>query len=278
MVKKLSFKGDKKTKKPKASSSKGSDKKRPRIDPVEDDQAAGWISAKSSEEFHGPTLLVTTSEGKPCCFVYENSGDAEDKTHSPTMAVSFDLDTVDKSLDTAEPTSTQQVLLLSPLEFDTNKRTIDIDETVARFALKVPSLGVFLGVDKAGVVSLDSVAIGTPQQFTFKREKGDAGVSWTIKTSYDAYIEIKNGKINLTEDGAKASKFTVRLQSSHRKKTTAEKQAVTYYAMSTKALEERAGRSLDPDEVVKLKKSNKEGNLNEALLDLRQKGKSDTYC
>lgn len=276
MVKKLSFKGDKKTKKPKS----GGDKKRPRSDTTEDPQIAGWISAKSSEEFHGPTLLVTTSEDKPCCFVYESSGGDDDTdSKAPTMTISFDIDTVDKSPDTAEPTTTQQVLLLSPLEFDSNKRTIDIDETVARFALKVPSLGVFLGVDKAGTVSLDSVAIGTPQQFTFRR-LGDKEKEyhWTMQTAYGAFVEIESGKITVTEDATKASKFTVRLQSSHRKKTTAEKQAVTYYAMNTKALEERAGRPLDPDEVVTLKKANKEGNLNEALLDLRQKGKSDTYC
>lgn len=272
MVKKLSFKGDKKTKKPKS----GVDKKRPRSDTAEDTQTvAGWISAKSSEEFHGPTLLVTTSEDKPCCFAYSEDKDT-DTDNDSTMTISYDIDTVDKSPDTAEPTSTQQVLLLSPLDFDANKRTIDIDETVARFALKVPALGVFLGVDKTGSVSLDSVAIGTPQQFVFRRT--EEGYSWTMQTAYGGFIEIKDGKITVTEDAEKASKFTVRLQSSHRKKTTAEKQAVTYYAMNTKALEERAGRPLDPDEVVTLKKANKEGNLNEALLDLRQKGKSDTYC
>ncbi|KAG5363800.1 hypothetical protein CJU89_2985 [Yarrowia sp. B02] len=264
MVKKLSFKGDKKKQKTKSTTT---DKKRPRTD-AQDDETSGWVSAKSSEEFHGPTLLATTSEDKPCCFAFETSDE------TPTMTVSFDLDTVDKKLDSAEPTSTQQVLLLSPLEFDTNKRTIDIDETVAKFALKVPSLGVFLGIDKSGLVSLDSVAIGPQQQFTFKRD----GASWTMQTSYGGYVQIKGGKIIVTEEEKKASRFTVRLQSSHRKKTTAEKQTVTYYAMSTKALEQRAGRSLDPEEVVKLKKANKEGNLNEALLDLRQRGKSDTYC
>lgn len=260
MVKKLSFKGDKKVKKAKTAVKSTGEKKRARTD--SDD--SGWISATSSEEFHGPTLLVTKSEKKPCCLAFD----------SDKMTTSYDIDTVENSLDTAEPTSTQQVLLLSPLDFDTNKRTIDIDETVARFALKVPSLGVFMGVNKAGHVSLDSVAIGKEQQFTFKRE--DNG--WTMQTAFNAYIEIKDGKIGTTEDVTNGSKFTIRLQSCHRKKTTAEKQTVTYYAMNTKALEERAGRSLDAEEVVKLKKANKEGNLNEALLDLRQRGKSDTYC
>lgn len=264
MVKRLSFKGDKpKKKKSKLNSTESAEKKRL----AEEGDVSGWVSAKSSEEFNGPTLLATISDGKPCCFAFKD----DDK---PRVVVSYDIDTVDASLNTAEPTTSSQVLLFSPLDFDSNKRTKDIDETTANFALKVPSLGVYVGIDKDDKTSLSSVAIGNDEHFTFKRVDG----LWTMQTARKRYILVKDGKITTTENDETASKFAVRLQTSHRKKTTAEKQTVTYFAMGTKALEERAGRQLDRREVETLQKANKEGNLNEALLDLRQKGKSDTYC
>ena len=47
--------------------------------------------------------------------------------------------------------------------------------------------------------------------------------------------------------------------------------------ISKKELEEAAGRSLDEDEVRRLKKARVQGDYHEAMLDLRAKGKHDKY-
>ena len=67
------------------------------------------------------------------------------------------------------------------------------------------------------------------------------------------------------------------MQARFKPKLKASKEARSKEKISRKELEEAAGRTLNDDEVRKLKKARVSGDYHEAMLDLRAKGKHDKY-
>lgn len=67
------------------------------------------------------------------------------------------------------------------------------------------------------------------------------------------------------------------MQARFKPKLKANKEARSKEKISRKELEEAAGRSLDDEEVRRLKKARVNGDYHEAMLDLRAKGKHDKY-
>ena len=67
------------------------------------------------------------------------------------------------------------------------------------------------------------------------------------------------------------------MQARFKPRLKASKEAKSKERISRKELEEAAGRSLEDEEVKRLKRARVQGDYHEAMLDLRAKGKHDKY-
>jgi protein FRG1 len=182
----------------------------------------------------------------------------------------------DNGVHSIEPTNVQQVFVLMPLNMlagDSDKRSYD-------YALK-SSEGKYLSIDSDGQVSCRASAMGPRQSFVFE-EQGDK--TWRLRTHLGTHLVISKSRrdasgFNVTTgapvDGL--ANFLVRVQPRHRiVQKPGASDGQRYEKISSKALDEMAGRRLTDSEVRTLKRAHREGGLHEALLDIRQKGKSDS--
>lgn len=190
-------------------------------------------------------------------------------TSSELETVSSESD--QKHLTLVEPSSVQQVFVLVPMQASDNT-----------YALK-SAHGKYLSVDEDEVVQAKSTAIGPSEIFTLIKSQESNG--WLIQTSWNKYLSIKKVKDGYAVRGNSSDfgfceTFTLRVQTRYTDKVRNSKKSETDNndKISTKDLEGRAKRKLDKDEVKILKRAFKEGHLNEELLNLRQKSKSDTRC
>lgn len=70
----------------------------------------------------------------------------------------------------------------------------------------------------------------------------------------------------------------VRMQARFKPKLRASKESKAYEKISKKELEGIVGRSLNEDEVKRLRKGRREGNFHEVLLDVKVSGKHDKWA
>lgn len=70
----------------------------------------------------------------------------------------------------------------------------------------------------------------------------------------------------------------VRMQARFKPKLRANKESKAYEKISKKELEGIVGRTLNEDEVKRLRKARKEGNFHEEMLDVKVKGKHDKFA
>ncbi|KAF9130059.1 hypothetical protein BG015_004062 [Linnemannia schmuckeri] len=283
--KKLSFKGETKTKK----------KKRKAEDDGEDsketnDNAEGWVAVRALTDLGGP-LFLTFASDPPSCLTVDDKSKVSMSTLQPPSQDSDDEDSRGKpaggpvSFDTAEPTAVHQVLVATMIP--------DSD----RLTLKAYN-GKYLSSDKFGIVTAHTEAIGMQEEWTaiIKADEEEGGIAF--QNHYGKFLSVdevatetgkgSGGGIQIRADSETigfCEIFRAKIQARFRKKAkkaSGEVKIVTKdyeFDQSRKFQTWNHGRVIVSNESVKeLNKAKKEGRFSEALLDRREKLKSDRYC
>ncbi|KAK3818492.1 MAG: FRG1-like family-domain-containing protein [Benniella sp.] len=283
---KLSFKGE---------SSKPKKKKRKAEEEAQDEDTSskdGWVPIKSLNDLGGP-IFLTFSSDPPMCLAVDDKfkvtmqplGSSLDEEESSSNApVSFDM---------AEPTAVAQVFVVTMIP--------DSD----RLTLKTHN-GRYLSADKFGIVSADSEAIGMREEWTVVvRTDEEGGIC--LQSHYGKFLSVdevaagesKKGSSSSSAISGPSTKFQVRadsdvigfgeifqakIQARFRKKVKKTNEA----RISTKDYEFEQSRKfqtwnhgrvvVSQEDSGELRKAKKEGRMSEALLDRREKLKSDRYC
>ncbi|KAG0065784.1 hypothetical protein BGZ89_007941 [Linnemannia elongata] len=283
--KKLSFKGETKTKK----------KKRKAEDDGEDsketnDNAEGWVAVRALTDLGGP-LFLTFASDSPSCLTIDDKSKVSMSTLQPPSQDSDDEDPRKKhtggpvNFDTAEPTAVHQVLVATMIP--------DSD----RLTLKAYN-GKYLSSDKFGIVTAHTEAIGMQEEWTaiIKADEEEGGIAF--QNHYGKFLSVDEvaaetgkgagGGIQIRADSETigfCEIFRAKIQARFRKKAkkaAGEVKIVTKdyeFDQSRKFQTWNHGRVIVSNESVKeLNKAKKEGRFSEALLDRREKLKSDRYC
>lgn len=270
MVSKLKFKGDK----PKPKRKRGGDErakdakdakdgKRTKADTANSD--VGWVTAASSLDLQGPVMITFPShdeDSRPYCVC----SDAMGKVYTSSELDVVKAEDVDKPIHATEPNSVQQVFVLSP-----------VPGSQSTFALKTAS-GTYLSCDKFGLVDAKARAVGPAETFVLSKTEG----GWYLQTKFDRYLSVKRTKdeddYQVRGDSDQVTlceTFVLRIQAKYQHK---ERQEHHSTKISSKRLKGMAGTDLSDADISHLKRAHANGKLNEALLDFRQKKKSDTRC
>ncbi|KAG0309131.1 hypothetical protein BGZ98_005070 [Dissophora globulifera] len=286
--KKLSFKGE---------STKTKKKKRKAEDEGAEEEsnsnADGWVPVKALTDLGGPIFLTFSSDPPSCLAIDDKSkvvmrpleslsGDAGDDENPSLQPASFDI---------AEPTTVNQVFVVTMIP--------DSD----RLTLKAYN-GRYLSSDKFGIVTADAEAIGMQEEWTavIKQDEEEGGIC--LQSHYGKFLsvdEVASTESRISSKGLGASTagfqiradsetigfcelFQAKIQAKYRKK--AKKSADVKIATKDYEMEQSRkfqtwnhGRVIVSEESMKgLRQAKKEGRFSEALLDRREKLKSDRYC
>ncbi|CDO56245.1 conserved hypothetical protein [Geotrichum candidum] len=296
MVSKLVFKGDNKKNKSTRStkpSSQSAGISKPRSGPKRSskDVAAAaaepetvWSSAKNAAQITGPVVLtVTGDDDAPVCI----AADAEGTVFTSTNLEFESSPNTDGStllIHSSAPTSVQQVFVIAPASFDapTHDSSAGAASTTTKKVAFKTSNGTYLTADKLGTLSAKATAVGPQQTFTITVL--DNGY-WSVETVWDKYLTVEKDDGSLSGFTARADgdsvgfqqSFVIRMQTKYIKTLRSANHTSDRY-ISSAELEAKAGGPLTRDQIKALKRAYKEGRLNEALLDVRQKKKTDTRC
>ncbi|KAF9349333.1 hypothetical protein BGX34_001854 [Mortierella sp. NVP85] len=251
-----------------------------------------WVPIKSLNDLGGPIFLTFSSDPPMCLAVDDKSkvtmqplGSSLDEESSTNAPVSFDM---------AEPTAVAQVFVVTMIP--------DSD----RLTLKAHN-GRYISADKFGIVSADSEAIGMREEWTVViRTDEEGGIC--LQSHYGKFLSVdevaagegkKGSSSSSSAISAPSTKFQVRadsdvigfgeifqakIQARFRKKVKKTNEA----RISTKDYEFEQSRKfqtwnhgrvvVSQEDSGELRKARKEGRMSEALLDRREKLKSDRYC
>ncbi|KAG0359911.1 hypothetical protein BG005_011882 [Podila minutissima] len=270
---KLSFKGESKTKK----------KKRKAENPADEEDsnanADGWVHVKALSDLGGPIFLSFSSDPPTSLSIDDKSTKVimrPIESDSPSSSSSA------TSLDQAEPTVVQQVFVATMLP--------DSD----RMTLKA-SNGRYLSSDKFGIVSADTEAIGMQEEWTaILKPEENGGIA--LQNHYGKFLSVD--EVAAERPGSSlgfqiradsevigfCELFQAKIQAKYRKKAkkTKEVQIATKdyeFEQSRKFQTWNHGRIVVSDrDIRELDKAKKQGRFSEALLDRREKVKSDRYC
>ncbi|ANB13296.1 FRG1 family protein [Sugiyamaella lignohabitans] len=279
MVSKLVFKGDKPKKKKKASvksdswrvskAASGESTSHPELAVTNE----GWVTAKNLSELKGPVVLAFKDEDNPVVIASDLNG---------KLYLSSDIDiTGSKSID-IEPRTVQQVFVLSKLDFrGTDTSALDEPTVNNEFSFK-NSEGTYLTSPIEPPLHCKAVSIGQDQIFTLTAlESG----GWSLQTSRKAFLGFQKDdseigfKLVYSDTVGFSETWILRVQAQYaRLHNSSSRTTSSSERISSKVLEERAGRKLTPSEISSLKLAYKQGRLNEALLDIRQRSRSDNMC
>ncbi|KAJ5712974.1 uncharacterized protein N7483_010155 [Penicillium malachiteum] len=272
MVKPLSFKGDKPKKRkvrsddPEKSVTKtrkiAADQGNEDENPPDDNS---WVSADAPGDLGGPIVLILPSD-KPTCVASDVNG----------VVFASELENlIDGNPGTAEPHDVRQVWVVTKVAGTDG------------FSFKGHH-GKYLGCDNHGLFSATASAVSHYESFivipspditgTFylQTRGGDAESFMTIKESAKATsgVEIRGDAENLSfETGVR-----IRMQARFKPRLRASKESKAYEKISKKELEAIVGRTLDEDQVKRLRKARREGNFHEEVLDVKVKGKHDKFA
>lgn len=272
MVSKLVFKGEK-LKKRKHKSSKEKEKvKRHRHEPegeVQPEQIEGWITATNISHINGPTVIAVSGSSSPVCLCTDDNG---------KVYISTDIELYgdeELAVDCVEPSNVQQVFVLTRLNFDQRIHSEEKEAQSMQFSIK-SCQGRYLSADKSGVLEARATSVGPNEIFTIEKVK----TRWYIKSHHSKYISIVESESEKSGYEARADnesifELALRVQARFIRSVKAVETIDSQY-LSSHQLEELAGRKLTSTEIQKLKTANREGKINEALLDLRVKSKSDS--
>ncbi|KAF9298263.1 hypothetical protein BGZ74_009453 [Mortierella antarctica] len=270
---KLSFKGESKTKK----------KKRKAENPADEEDSNantdGWVHVKALSDLGGPIFLTFSSDPPTSLSIDDKSTKVimrPIESDSPSSSSSA------TSLDQAEPTVVQQVFVATMLP--------DSD----RMTLKA-SNGRYLSSDKFGIVSADTEAIGMQEEWTaILKPEENGGIA--LQNHYGKFLSVD--EVAAERPGSSlgfqiradsevigfCELFQAKIQAKYRKKAkkTKEVQIATKdyeFEQSRKFQTWNHGRIVVSDrDIRELDKAKKQGRFSEALLDRREKVKSDRYC
>ncbi|ROT42327.1 actin-crosslinking protein [Sodiomyces alkalinus F11] len=276
MVKPLTFKGDKKTKKRKRpaanvdaapssaalppTSSTGGGLAAARQEPDDDDS---WVSAEVVTDIVGPIMIVLPTE-TPSALASDSRGKVF------TLPIE---NIVDGNPETAEPHDVRQVWVAN--------KVAGTDQ----FRLKGHH-GKFLSCDKEGVLSASSEAVTALESFNIFRTPDTPG-TFQVQTLRDTFFGIREAPAAARTSPAEVvgdadgisfhTTFRIRMQARFKPKLKMAKEEKAKEKITRKELEEAAGRKLEDDEVKRLKKARREGDYHEQLLMVRIKGKHDKF-
>lgn len=287
MVKPLSFKGDKKPKKRKhhESSAAVGDGEVAGTDAQEDDS---WTSPGNAAELTGPTVIVLPTT-PPTCLAADPAGN---------VYASKLENMVENDAKTAEPHTVQQVFVASRVSgMASNEITLKA------------SHGGYLSCDQYGALTARREARGAEESFTIDTCSDEEGRTWyqlqtVVKTEMEKAhfigADSKEIKVVKQEDGesdeptskqiqvslrgddvrgSENTRLILRMQSRFRPQTAESKEiARTKEKISRQQLELDAGRQLTDEEARRLKRAKRDGGYQEAVLDVRAKGKHDKYA
>ncbi|KAK3620357.1 hypothetical protein LTR56_023443 [Elasticomyces elasticus] len=257
MPKPLAFKGDKKPphKKRKRATSPSSSSKplapqQPEISPDDD----AWLSALSPSDISGPILLVL-----PTTPPTSLSTDALGAVFAQKIE-----NLVEGLPDSAEPHDVRQIWVAT--------RVVGSE---GKFTFK-GSAGRYLGCDRYGVLGARGEAV-SPEEV----EGGMFGVK-TMRGTFLSCVDGEDGAAPVVRGDAEVegegTGMRVRMQARFKVTHQVEKAEKLYAKISRKELEAEVGRTLEDDEVRKLKRARREGNYHEVMLDVKVKGKHDKFA
>lgn len=183
------------------------------------------------------------------------------------------------SVEQAEPDDVRQVWVVRRVPGSSSDVTLRSRE------------GRFLGVSGDGkAIQASSEAVGPAEQWTLKPSEGEEGYRFRIyNASSNLYLGIEDAsatvaKVSVYEaDDSANCTFSVRIQARFRPArasaaATVVKEGQHGSKLPRKTLERMAGRALTAEEVHSLNHAAREGQLREAMLDVRVRGKSDKYA
>ncbi|KAF8982867.1 hypothetical protein BGZ46_000429 [Entomortierella lignicola] len=280
--KKLTFKGD---------STKTKKKKRKAEDDGKDEATNsnldGWVPVKSLTDLGGPIFLTFSSDPPTCLAIDDNSKVIMKHLEAPEDESSNSTSTAIVSFDIAEPTTVNQVFVVTMIP--------DSD----RLTLKTYN-GRYLSSDKFGIVSADSEAIGMQEEWTaiIKSDSEEGGIC--LQSHYGKFLSVD--EVAAVEGRGKSSAssgfqiradadvmgfcelFQAKIQAKYRKKAKKSNEVKVAtkdyeFDQSRKFQTWNHGRVIvSQEDVSELKRAKKDGRFSEALLDRREKLKSDRYC
>ncbi|PGH19101.1 hypothetical protein AJ79_00135 [Helicocarpus griseus UAMH5409] len=283
MVKPLTFKGDKKTKKRKRqhtesdthdqSLARRPDPPNSSKDNPEDASAAdedqNWVAADTPTDILGPVVIVLPST-PPACIACDGNGKVF--AHQIENMIEGDPGT-------AEPHDVRQVWVATRVA---GTEGINFKGHHGRY----------LSCDKYGILSATSAAVSAyesfipipspdlPGTFSFQVAGGDREAFLFVKEPRDASVSSASA-VEIRGDATSISFTTtcrVRMQARFKPKLKASKESKALEKISRKELEAAVGRRLEDHEVKRLKKARKEGSYHEEILNVRVKGKHDKFA
>ncbi|RYO87303.1 hypothetical protein DL766_005777 [Monosporascus sp. MC13-8B] len=276
MVKPLTFKGDKKTKKRKraeaAESSTGGDagpsdavvaKATKTSAAVEEDleNDDSWVSAEALGDVVGPVMFVLPTQ-PPTCLACDMNG-----------AVFADqvVNIIDDNPSSAEPHDVRQVWVANKIAGTENFRF------KGRY-------GKYLSCDQYGILTATSEAVSPPETWTVVATP-NIPETFQLQTVRETFLTVKestkpSGAPEVRGDATEITFDTtlrIRMQARFKPRIKASKEERAREKISRRELEDAVGRRLNEDEVRMLKKARREGDYHERLLDIKQKSKHDKY-
>ncbi|MCJ1224923.1 hypothetical protein MMC12_001570 [Toensbergia leucococca] len=268
MVKPLSFKGDKKSKKRKAPGiengvNDGDDSSKALTTTMATTAASGeddsWVTAEAQSDIIGPIIFALPSEPPTCI-----ACDAHGKVFTSELE-----NIVDGDIATAEPHDVRQVWVATKVA---GAEDISFKGHHGRY----------LSCDKFGILSATREAISPEESFICIASPDTPGTI-NIQTQRDKFLTLTNdSKIPEIRGDAESisfnTTFRIRMQARYKPRLKANKESRAREKISRKELEEVVGRGLEDEEVRRLKKARVQGDYHEAILDVRVKGKHDKFA
>ena len=283
MVKALTFKGDKKSKKRKTPLSDGDlnleicDTKdhttQHTAAEAEDDS---WVTAEAPTDITGPIIFALPSV-RPTCVACDING----------KVFPSELENIlEGDLATAEPHDVRQVWIASTIA-GTDEVSFKGHHgryaSVGMFRLErlVADAFSYLSCDKVGLLSATREAISPEESFLCIPSNESSG-TFSVRTVREKFLTIvAESKVPEIRGDAESISFNttlrIRMQARFKPRLMANKQSRTRNKISQRELEEVVGRRLEEYEVKRLKKARMQGDYHEAILDVRAKGKHDKY-
>ncbi|CCG83672.1 protein of unknown function [Taphrina deformans PYCC 5710] len=257
-VKRLAFKGEAPRKKKKlsrpATGDSGAETK-VATTKTQEDQAEGWTDAESLDDLQGPIMIA---------YAFDSAVSLVADARGSVFTIPLEPDSV--KLSDAEPHDVRQVFVASAI----------LSRPAGVVSLKNGATAKYLSTDRFGDIRCEKDAISPSEEWTFvKRPDG-----WSIQSSYETFVSISQTAVRAdVQEIGFCETFRIRMQAQNKSRKAkvgvAGGKALTL--LSRKELEEKCGRKLSIEEVDTLRHAQKSGELGEAILDIRVKGRSDKF-
>ncbi|KAK2756178.1 hypothetical protein FQN54_005586 [Arachnomyces sp. PD_36] len=297
MVKPLSFKGDKKSKKRKrrdegdskpsdtltttSSAPKPSNAQEGDADVDDNEPDQSWVTADVPTDIGGPVIFVLPTSPPTCL-----ACDANGKVFASELE-----NMVEGDPSSAEPHDVRQVWVTTKVA---GSESIGFKGHHGRY----------LSCDRYGILSASSAAISSFESFipiptpdtpgTFSLQTGGGindtednfiSIKQDTKPSTTSKSELKtpapSSTIEIRGDANSISFSTtlrIRMQARFKPRLKASRESKALEKISRRELEAAVGRKLEDHEVRRLKKARREGNYHEEILDVRVAGKHDKFA